>query len=321
VIREVPLLKVGVIMMVLTLALVIGAVVMSATLRSEPERLVAAEVATKSPGEAPRNSSGEEGNATKNSSSQKESPRYPSGEESLSYDSSSTSGGSVRQRKEEAKQPQALLKQEAQTPNSQSPMPQPAGQQTPSEVPSEPEPQPQQHQPHPKEQPLPAAEQRGWDEPTQGELERVNRARHYNLLPGAIMGLTIEAIGIYNVPVFDSNSQWALANGVAHHPQTSLPWSPTAQRNVYLAGHRMGYRGTWSRMIFYNLHKLDTGDEVLLKDRAGTSYRYRVSEVFVVDPTDSWVMGQVRGRDMVTLQTCTPYPTFEKRLIVRADRV
>ena len=32
-------------------------------------------------------------------------------------------------------------------------------------------------------------------------------------------------------------------------------------------------------------------------------------------------MGQVRGRDIVTLQTCTPYPTFEERLIVRADRV
>jgi sortase A len=135
------------------------------------------------------------------------------------------------------------------------------------------------------------------------------------------MGLTIEAIGIYDAPVFDSNSQWALARGVAHNPQTSLPWSPTPQRNVYLAGHRMGFRGTWSRMIFYNLDKLDAGDEVLLKNRAGTSYRYRVSEVFVVDPTDSWVMGQVRGRDMVTLQTCTPYPTFEKRLIVRADRV
>jgi sortase A len=74
-------------------------------------------------------------------------------------------------------------------------------------------------------------------------------------------------------------------------------------------------------MIFYNLDKLKPGDEVLLKDRAGTSYRYRVSEVFVVDPTASWVMGQVRGRDMVTLQTCTPIPTFQKRLIVRADRV
>ena len=135
------------------------------------------------------------------------------------------------------------------------------------------------------------------------------------------MGLTIEGIGIYDAPVFDSDSQWALANGVAHHPQTSLPWSQSAQRNVFLAGHRMGYRGSWSRMIFYNLDKLREGDEVVLEDRTGRSYKYRVSEVLVVDPTDSWIMGQVRRRDMVTLQTCTPIPTFEKRLIVRADRV
>ena len=83
----------------------------------------------------------------------------------------------------------------------------------------------------------------------------------------------------------------------------------------------MGFRGTWSRMIFYNLDKLEKGDKVLLKDRSGNSYRYRVSEVFIAHPTDVWVMGQVRGRDMVTLQTCTPIPTFQKRLIVRADRV
>jgi sortase A len=83
----------------------------------------------------------------------------------------------------------------------------------------------------------------------------------------------------------------------------------------------MGFRGTWSRMLFYRLDELDRGDEVLLKDRSGKAYRYRVSEVFITEPTDSWVMGQVRGRDMVTLQTYTPYPTWEKRLIVRADRV
>ena len=207
-----------------------------------------------------------------------------------------------------------MLQPEAQTPSSQSAMPQPAEQHTPSEVPSEPEPQPQ-------EQPLPGSEGRGWQETTQGELKSANRARHYELLPGAIMGLTIEAIGIYDAPVFDSDGRWALANGVAHNPQTSLPWSQSAQRNVYLAGHRMGYRGTWSRMLFYNLHKLKRGEEVVLKDRAGRSYRYRVSEVFIADPKDVWVMGRVRGRDMVTLQTCTPIPTFQKRLIVRADRV
>ena len=63
------------------------------------------------------------------------------------------------------------------------------------------------------------------------------------------------------------------------------------------------------------------GDEVILKDREGKAYRYQVSEVMEVNPDDVWVMGQVVGRDMVTLQTCTPIPTFEKRLIVRADRV
>jgi len=320
--------KVGLIMMALALALVIAAVVVRVTLGSEPEQ-EPAEVAMKSAGQAPRHSSGEQGSATKKSSSEKKSSPYLSNKvESMGYGSSS-SGGPVEQRKvEDAREPQATVQREVQLPNSQSPMPELAGKQTPSEAPSapakapsDPQPQPQQHQPHQQQQPLPGSERRDWPKPTQGELQSANQERHYELLPGAIMGLTIEAIGIHDAPVFDSKSQWALAKGVAHHPQTSLPWSQGAQRNVYLAGHRMGYRGTWSRMLFYNLDKLKRGDEVVLKDRAGTSYRYRVSEVVITDPKDVWVMGQVRGRDMVTLQTCTPYPTFEKRLIVRADRV
>lgn len=135
------------------------------------------------------------------------------------------------------------------------------------------------------------------------------------------MSLTVEDMGIYNAPVFNSDSQWALDNGIIHVPETSLPWSNTEQRNVYLAGHRLGYEGTGSRLIFYELDELVRGDEVVLKDREGNLYRYRVSETFLAGPADMWVMGEVRGRDMVTLQTCTPIPTFEKRLIVRADRV
>ena len=81
-------------MMALALALVIGAVVISATVRSEPERVVAAEVAAKSPGEAHRYASGDEGSTTKKSSSEKDSPLYPS-EESLGYGSSASSRGSV----------------------------------------------------------------------------------------------------------------------------------------------------------------------------------------------------------------------------------
>ena len=193
------------------------------------------------------------------------------------------------------------------------------------EAQAQPEPRPEPEaepkpQPEPERETLPVTEE-DWPTPTEEELQTVNEPRRYDLPPGAIMGLTIKAMDLYNVPVMNDDSQWALSQGVIHEPETSLPWSNTPQRNVYLAGHRLGYYGTWSRLVFYNLNKLGKGDLVVLKDRDGKAYRYRVSETFVTDPTDVWVMGQVRGRDMVTLQTCTPYPTFEKRLIVRADRV
>jgi sortase A len=182
---------------------------------------------------------------------------------------------------------------------------------------AEPKPKPQ---PEPEQETLPVTED-DWPTPTDEELQAVNEPRRYDLPPGAILGLTIKAIDLYNVPVMNDDSESALSKGVIHEPETSLPWSNTPQRNVFLAGHRLGYRGSWSRLVFYNLDELVEGDKVVLKDREGRAYRYQVSEVFVVDPTDVWVMGQVRGRDIVTLQSCTPFPTFEKRLIVRADRV
>ena len=113
--------KVGLIMVALALVLVITAMVVSATLRSEPERAVAAEVAAKSHSKGLRNSSAEEWSATRKPSSKKESHRYPSGEESLSYGWSS-SGGPVGQRKQEAKEPQSVVQREADRSNSQSPM-------------------------------------------------------------------------------------------------------------------------------------------------------------------------------------------------------
>ena len=293
------LLKVGVVLMALALALVIAAAVVSVALRSEPEGVVAAEVAAKSSQKEPQQHSSEEG----------EPPQH--------YDDSSY--GAVEQREEKVEEP--VVQQEAEPP------PKPKANPTPTPQPNpEPEPLPRaqaepESEPQPEQQLLPAAEESSWPEPTQEEIESANSPRHYELLPGAIMSLSIEQIGVYDAPVFDSDGYWALANGIGHVPETSLPWSNTPQRNVYLAGHRMGYRGTWSRMIFYNLDELGTGDRVVLKDRSGRVYEYEVSETFLADPTDAWVMGQVRGRDMVTLQTCTPIPTFEKRLIVRADRV
>ena len=58
---------------------------------------------------------------------------------------------------------------------------------------------------------------------------------------------------------------------------------------------------------------------MVLRDSVGNPYEYRVSETFVVTPEAEWAVDPVRGRDMVTLQTCT-FPDLVNRLIVRADR-
>ncbi len=172
----------------------------------------------------------------------------------------------------------------------------------------------------PEPEPLPA-EDADWPLPTEEQVEAVNRPRQYELAPGAIMGLTVQSLGLYDVPVLNSDNQWALNNGVGHVPETSLPWSQTPERNVYLVGHRLGWPGTGSHLVFYRLNDLGDGDEIQLRDRDGVRYKYRVIDTFVVDPADTWVMGRVRGRDLLTLQTCTPIPAFDKRLIVRAERV
>ena len=175
-------------------------------------------------------------------------------------------------------------------------------------------------EPAPEPEASPAAGE-DWPMPTDEELAEADEPRSFDLPRGAIMALTIDALGISDAPVFSSTSRSALENGVAHLPGTSFPWSGSAQRNVYLAAHRLGYEGTRSRLIFYRLNRLTEGDEVVLGDRDGRKYRYRVTESFVVDPGEDWVTGQVVGRDMVTLQTCTPIPSYDKRLIVRADRI
>jgi sortase A len=291
--------------MAVALVLVIAAVVAGVLLRGESGRVGAAEVGRKLLGELPGHSSGKEAVASKESPSEDE--------ESLGNGSSSGASDGLRGGGTEGgKEPQKVGgASEAGGANARSAASRSTDEQSTSGGQSSPG----------EDRTLPAAEDDDWPAPTRGEIRRANAPRHYELLPGAVMGLTIEAIGIHDAPVFDSDGPDALANGVAHVPGTSWPWSSTPQRNVYLAGHRMGFRGTWSRMLFYNLDELGEGHKIVLRDRSGRTYEYRVSEILLADPTDAWVMGQVRGRDMVSLQTCTPIPTFEKRLIVRADRV
>lgn len=160
-----------------------------------------------------------------------------------------------------------------------------------------------------------------WPGPSETEVAAADGPRYFPPRQGSVLTLTVNSLGLYDVPVLDSGSEAALEEGVIHIPQTPMPWEDREQKNVYLAGHRLGYPNTGSRLIFYNLDKLQGGDVISLRDRSGNVYKYRVTEMFEVDPSDDWVMDTVLDRDIVTLQTCTPIPTYEKRLVVRADRI
>ena len=153
-----------------------------------------------------------------------------------------------------------------------------------------------------------------------GELAAAGEPRRYEPRRNAAFTLTVEALGVYDVPVANAAGDAALDRGPIHLPDTDMPWGEEEQKNIYVAGHRLGYPGTDSRLLFYHLDRLRAGDMVVLKGR-GRVFKYRVSETMVVDPSDRWAKEPVPGRNIVSLQTCTPIPTFEKRLVVRADKI
>ena len=123
---------------------------------------------------------------------------------------------------------------------------------------------------------------------------------------------------VSNVPVYDgpATDEAALHDGALHLRGTGFPWQQGA--NIYIAGHRLGFPGTKSYLVFWDLDKLENGDEVILTDANGTRYTYEVFKTFVVNPDDTRVTQPVAGRNIVTLQTCT-LPDYSQRLIVQAE--
>jgi sortase A len=130
--------------------------------------------------------------------------------------------------------------------------------------------------------------------------------------------LTVPELGLENVIAYNSVSEEKLEKSTVHIPATGFPWQEGA--NTYVAGHRLGYEGTDSYLVFYYLDQLGEGDEILLEDSAGTTYTYRVTDQMVVDPDNVEVMEPVEGKSLVSLQTCT-LPDYKQRLIVQGELV
>jgi sortase A len=130
--------------------------------------------------------------------------------------------------------------------------------------------------------------------------------------------LTVPNLGLTDVPVYNSVEEEKLEESVVHVPATGFPWQEGA--NTYIAGHRLGFEGTGSYLIFYYLDQLGEGDEIKLEDEAGDTYKYRVTQQKIVDPDNVEVMEPQDGKSLVSLQTCT-LPDYEQRIIVQGELV
>jgi LPXTG-site transpeptidase (sortase) family protein len=144
--------------------------------------------------------------------------------------------------------------------------------------------------------------------------------------------LVIDKLGV-NAPVSTFGVDEKLVPEVPY-TATDVAWYDFSARpgtggNAVFAGHV-----TWNGpAVFYDLNKLEKGDEVRLQGYDGTKVVYRVSSVFQVDPDDPEslkVMWDATD-DVITIITCsgkffeTGDPIlrgdYTHRLIVRGDLI
>ena len=120
------------------------------------------------------------------------------------------------------------------------------------------------------------------------------------------------------VPTAPGTEEGPLREGAMHVEGTGFPWQDGA--NTYIAGHRLGFPGTKSDRLFWDLDELESGDRVILEDSGGRRYEYAVFRQKVVGPREISVADPVPGRSVVSLQTCT-LPNYSDRLVVQATLV
>jgi sortase A len=132
--------------------------------------------------------------------------------------------------------------------------------------------------------------------------------------------LTVPKLGLEGITVPTGSSQAELdREGIIHLEGTGVPWQEGS--NTFIVGHALGFLYTKVPYAFYELEKMEPGDEIIAKAPNGEEYVFRVYDRMTVRPADYWVTYPEDGRTIISLQTCTPAPSFKNRLVVRGELV
>ncbi len=128
--------------------------------------------------------------------------------------------------------------------------------------------------------------------------------------------LTVQSAGIKG-DVVDNETPFGMEEGFWHFPLSS---APGMQGNTVIIAHRFKYIPPRPD-TFFNLDKVKVGDKIIIDQTDGT-YRYTVIETKVVEKDDRTVLANTTDY-RITLITCTPLWTSDKRLVVigKLDRI
>lgn len=137
---------------------------------------------------------------------------------------------------------------------------------------------------------------------------------YLNISKNGVMGtIVIPKINV-EIPIYHGTGEKELQTGVGHIEGTSLPVGGTSSHCVLSA-----HRGLPSAKLFTDLDKMKKGDLFFLHILDKT-LAYKVEDIFTVKPNETDKLSLIKGKDYVTLLTCTPYGVNTHRLLVRGVR-
>lgn len=130
---------------------------------------------------------------------------------------------------------------------------------------------------------------------------------------GIMAYIEIPKISVY-LPIYHGTSDVVLQKGVGHIESTSVPIGGNSTHSV-LTGHT----GLPSAELFTRLDELVKGD-IFYIHVLNETITYKVYETKVILPNEIKELQITKGRDLITLVTCTPYGVNTHRLLVKAER-
>lgn len=118
-----------------------------------------------------------------------------------------------------------------------------------------------------------------------------------------------------NIPVYDRTNDVLLQEGATLLNGTSFPIGGKSTHAVLSA-----HRGLSDKQFFTQLPELKKSD-IFILHILDKKLAYKVEKIKVVEPSDiDWITIE-KGKDLVTLMTCTPYMVNSHRLLVQGRRI